>query len=140
MDSNFTDFNVLDYREKIAALDQAIFYVYDDNGSKQPISLITHFDFDENGTLFFCCSRLPLTVANWNTFDAELQFHKKGMSYTLQLSGIATVEDAATRLVYFKALDIQHHGDSEKQVKHTYLHKQWLFLRSLLGQQQAASF
>lgn len=140
MDSTSGVFNIFDYRERIAALDQAIFYVYDDLGQRQAIGLISHFNFDEGGNLFFCTTRLPVTAANWSTFDAELQFYKKGMPYNLILAGVANIEDSATRFICFKANDAKAHGEEEKAGKYTYFLKQWSFLRSLLGQQQAASF
>lgn len=140
MDSANGTFNIFDYREKIAALDQAIFYVYDDLGEKKAIGLITHFNFDKEGQLFFCTTRLPLTAANWSTFDAELQFYKKGVPYNIVFSGVATIEDTATHFICFKANDAQAKGEEEKTGKYTYLMKQWSFLKSLLGQQQAASF
>lgn len=140
MDSKMETFDVMDYRDKIAALDQAIFYVYDDWGNKQAISLINHFGFDKEGNLFFCTSRLPVTATNWYTFDAELQFYKKGLPYNLLLSGVATIHDPASRFIYFKPTDAKYHGEAGKPARYNYLQKQWLFLRNLLGQQQAASF
>lgn len=140
MDSKSGAFNILDYRETIAALDQAIFYVYDDQGNRQPIGLISHFTFEESGKLYFCTTRLPLTAANWESFDAELQFHKKGLTTHLLLSGVAKIEDSATRFICFHATDALLQGDVEKPSKATYLMKQWAFIRGLIGQQRAASF
>lgn len=134
-------FDIFTYREKIAALDQAMFHVYDDTGEKQAIGLVTHFNFDEEGNLFFCASRLPVIAANWNTFDAELQCYKKGVQYNIQLSGTATIEDGSSRLICFKANDIKFNGEEEKaEGKYAYLFRQWGFLKSLLRQQRAASF
>lgn len=140
MDSKSGVFDILSYRETIAALDQAIFYVYDDLGNKQPIGLISHFNFAESGNLYFCTPRLPLTAANWHSFDAELQFHKKGLTTHVLLSGVATIEDPATRFICFRATDAFIQGERDKPVKPGYLMKQWAFIRGLLGQQQAASF
>jgi hypothetical protein len=98
-------------KEKIERLQQAIFYCYDENNNKLPVGLINSFVIDESYNIWFNITRFPLTHKLYETCDAELSFHKKGESYHLNISGFATITDAATMLIKFDITNIECLGE-----------------------------
>lgn len=80
------------YIEKAKSLGQAMFYFYNSAGIKIPVCIIREFNFVSDDTLCFNINSFPLTENAWNIFAAELQMHKKTLPYSIEFSGVASLQ------------------------------------------------
>ena len=78
-----------EYFHKVHELNQAIFYCYNENAEKIPVSIINGFSFDDFETLHFVTHYFPVTEAAWNLYAGELYFYRKGIKGSFILSGVA---------------------------------------------------
>ena len=95
------------YIEKAKSLGQAMFYFYNSAGLKIPVCIIREFNFVSDDTLCFNISSFPLTENAWNIFAAELQMHKKALPYSIEFSGVASLQHQHERLfIEFKVRNV----------------------------------
>lgn len=110
------------YKDKLLALSQALFYVYNEEGNKVSAGIVHQFQITEEGDICFYLDRLPLMNANWNTYAAELYCYKKGTPYNIQLSGIATVSYKEAPFICFRIDAVADTSGSEAD-QHSYWQK-----------------
>lgn len=98
------------------ALQQAMFYCFNDASERIPVGRIEAFNFIDDNTIQLSTNYFPVTEKSWNVFAAELHFYKKGMPESLQLHGIAIFENMAEGKVQFNVKNAAYFVNS-KQVK-----------------------
>lgn len=104
---------------KIKEIDQATFFCFNESSQKLPVALVKHLDFEDDTTIHFNSSYLPLTEQTWNVFGGELHCYKKGMPYSFVLHGIAQSDVAAGRITFtikyiesFGAINVEENNQS----------------------------
>lgn len=106
------------YLDKVANLNQAVFYCYNEGNEKLPVSISTGFTFKDNDTLQFSTQYVPLTEQGWNVYAAELYFFRKGIPYSLTLHGVAVISSGQPAMIEFRIQDAtyfsQHEAYQEK--------------------------
>ncbi len=103
------------YKDSIQRLQHALFFCYDENNNKWPVSLVSTFVIDDSYNIWFNVIRPPLTYKLYNICNAELSFYKKGETYHLKITGFATVADAETMLIKFNIDNIECMGELQKE-------------------------
>lgn len=78
-----------EYFHKVHELNQAIFYCYNENAEKIPVSIVSGFSFGDFETLHFITHFFPVTESAWNIYAGELYFYKKGIQGSFVLHGVA---------------------------------------------------
>ncbi len=77
-------------------LDTALFRDQSDQVLRCPTSLIRVFDFDLHGNIYFFIERPYLDINGMREqFPAQLHFHKKGIQWSIDLCGTASVDCSA---------------------------------------------
>ncbi len=94
---------------KVKEIDQATFFCFNESSHKLPVALVKHLDFENDTTIRFNCSYLPLTEQSWDVFGGELHCYKKGMPFSFVLHGIA-VSDVAAGQITFTIKNIESFG------------------------------
>jgi hypothetical protein len=128
----------IDYQQKLLQLSQGMLYIYNETGEKLPVAVIRGFSFDAEGNVHFDVAGLPLIAGSWQSYAAELNCYKKGVPYSIQLSGTAFIDRNEKVHIQFNIQQIDYCGEEEKPVKNTYLGK-WNLLKYLLPGQTAQS-
>ncbi|HWB27392.1 MAG TPA: hypothetical protein VG738_18080 [Chitinophagaceae bacterium] len=95
---------------RIKEIDQGTFFCLNESSQKLPVAILKHLDFEDDTTLHFNCSYLPLTEQSWNVFGGELHCYKKGTPYSFVLHGIA-VTNVAESHITFSIKYIESFGD-----------------------------
>jgi len=85
---------------KVKEIDQATFFCYNESSQKLPVAILKHLDFENDTTISFTSTYLPLTEQSWNVFAGELRCYKKGMPFSFVLHGIAVSDIAAGRITF----------------------------------------
>jgi len=85
---------------KVKEIDQATFFCYNESSQKLPVAILKHLDFENDTTIQFSSTYIPLTEHSWNVFAGELHCYKKGMPYSFVLHGIAISDVAAGRITF----------------------------------------
>jgi len=85
---------------RVKEIDQATFFCFNESSQKLPVAIVKHLDFENDTTLHFNSSYLPLTEQSWNIFGGELHCYKKGMPYSFVLHGIAVSDVAGGRITF----------------------------------------
>jgi hypothetical protein len=93
------------YLEMVSKLNQGIFYCYNESSVRLPVSMVRDLKFKDEKTLCFSVTYFPLTEQVWNVFASELHLYKKGISYSVILTGVSVVNSLEKNLVEF---NIQH--------------------------------
>jgi hypothetical protein len=105
--------NIQLFREKIAQLHQAIFYIYNESGDRMPVNLIEINKVDDNGNIWFNIARLPL-FTDLTFYVGELVFYKKGIPYYTICYGAGTIEAFEPLLLKFEVsfTETSHYEES----------------------------
>ena len=86
------DPNLQFIREKIYHVRSAIMYSMSNDLVKLPNNIVTALRVDNEGNLWFSCSRPAEYVEHCEkSFPARLHFHRKGASFHIEVSGKATI-------------------------------------------------
>lgn len=99
------------YVEKVQQMQQAIFYCYDASSKRLPVSIISNFNFKDDQTLLFATRYFPVTETAWNSFAAELHFHKKGLAESVILHGVAVIDHKSQGNVLFSIHHAEYAGE-----------------------------
>jgi hypothetical protein len=101
------------YREKIAELHQAIFYIYNESGDRVAVNLIAINKVDDEGNIWFNIGRLPL-FTDLTYYVGELVFYKKGIPYYTICYGAGTIVEFEPLLLKFEVsfTEINHYEES----------------------------
>ena len=95
---------------KIKEIGQATFFCFNESSQKLPVAIVKHLDFENDTTIRFNCTYIPLTEQPWDIFGAELHCYKKGMPYSFVLHGIA-ISDVAAGQITFTIKYIESFGE-----------------------------
>ncbi|MCD2422148.1 hypothetical protein LQ567_05195 [Niabella pedocola] len=87
-----TEIQVAFLKRKITAFDTALFYDQSDQVLQCPTSFIKAFYFDAQDNICFLVERPYVDINGMKApFAARLHFHKKGMLWSIDLSGTAAI-------------------------------------------------
>ncbi|MCF3107643.1 hypothetical protein LL912_02510 [Niabella sp. CC-SYL272] len=88
-----TEIQVEFLKDKIRELGTALFYDQSDQVLLCPTSFIKTFDFDLCGNICFFVERPYVDINGMHTqFPAQLHFHKKGVEWSIDLNGTASID------------------------------------------------
>ena len=94
-----TDSNLQFIREKIYALRSAIMYSMSTELVKLPNNVVTAIKVDDEGQLWFLSKRpLQLVSECAQVFPARLKFYRKGIEYSMEVSGQAEIVNPVVNL------------------------------------------
>ncbi|HVX50292.1 MAG TPA: hypothetical protein VHB48_09035 [Chitinophagaceae bacterium] len=95
---------------RIKEIGQGTFFCYNESSKKIPVAVLRRLDFENDTTIKFNCSYLPLTEHSWSVFGGEIYCYKKGTPYSFVLHGVA-VSNIVERSITFTIKYIESFGD-----------------------------